>query len=236
MDVKDVLGIEPISDSIKSVTDASINGAATFLSLTCKPALEEFGQLLKDKVKYYRIKNLISITQKARNLIDEQALNSGSLKANPRIIASILNDGSWEDDEKIQDMWAGLFVTSCSKDENDQSNLIFINLLKQITKLQAKIIKYSSEMATKRNYSGLIGADDLIVNIDSLKTIVGTDDIELLDREINHLRSLNLFYMSGLEKKNNKIYANITPSSLMLNLYVRCQGSNLTSLEYFNLA
>ena len=66
---------------------------------------------------------------------------SKNVHAHPRILFKIIEEGSWSEDGVVQDMWAGLVQSSCSDSGDDDSNLIFINLLSNMTKLQAKILK-----------------------------------------------------------------------------------------------
>ena len=86
----DIFGLKPVSDSIKTVTQAMIEAASAFLSRICLPAAEEFGLLLRDRVHHWRETNKVKILQKA-----EEKLNKFSSKedkhAHPRLIAEILN-------------------------------------------------------------------------------------------------------------------------------------------------
>ncbi|KAF5421991.1 MAG: hypothetical protein C5S45_02980 [Candidatus Methanocomedens sp.] len=142
----DVLGIQPIADSINIVTKT----ASEFLNLICRPAAEEFGFLLQDRVRYWRIRNLSNIAFKAKGILEIQ--NDGfDLSASPRIVHNILENGSWIDNDIIQGMWAGLLASACTKEGKDESNLIFIHLLSQLTFSEVKILNYCCEEAEKKN-------------------------------------------------------------------------------------
>lgn len=46
--MKDILGIQPLSEAGKLIVSKSVDGISTFLSLVCEPALQEFGLMLSE--------------------------------------------------------------------------------------------------------------------------------------------------------------------------------------------
>src|SRR5262245_259672 len=131
----DVLGLKPISDAINKITSAAVDGANAFLSRICLPAAEEYGLYLRDKVHHWRTQNMLAVTQKAEATMVMAGL-SDNVHAHPRLISTILDQGSWIEDAKVQEMWGGLLASSCTESGDDDSNLLFIDLLGSLTKLQ----------------------------------------------------------------------------------------------------
>lgn len=226
----DVLGIKPISDSINTVVKTGLD----FLEVICRPAAEEFGLLLQDRVRYWRAKNSSNILIKAKRNIDIQN-NNVDLRASPRIVYNILENGSWIDDDKIQEMWAGLLASACTKDGRDESNLIFIDLLSHLTYSEVRILNYICENAKKKlTKNGLIFSEELLICLDDLQKISGIDDVHQLDRELDHMGSLNLIG-GGFSVSSEGFDADIQPTPLALNMYVRCKGHSQIPVQYFNL-
>jgi len=223
--ISDIFGVETIAN----VIDKSVKSIGHFLSLVSKPALEEFGFLLKDKVHTWRMNNLIKTLKKAEGKLVYENKN---LEIHPKIALSIIENASMEEEEELQDMWAGLFAASCLEKKDDE-NLIFIDILKKITVIQARIIKYMCENSRIVLYkNGLFGAPDIIeLNLEEIYEITKVDDVYRLDRELDHLRSLNLFASSlfggtgGFGVGGNVITAKISPSALALYFYQKCMGS-----------
>jgi hypothetical protein len=229
----DILGAKPITDSIYTVTKAVVDGASAFLSRICLPAAEEFGLLLRDIVSHWRAKNAVSIVQKAERKLIKSNLDS-EVYAHPRLVASIIENGSWIDMEFVQDMWAGLLSSSCTKDGKDESNIIFINLLNQITSSEAKIFNTCCEKAKKyRSQGGWIFAQEFILELSELQAITAINDVHRLDGELDHLRALELIH-GGFDP--NTTNAPIKPTPLGLHMYVRCQGFNGSPVEFFGLS
>lgn len=231
----DIFGIKPFADSINKVTAGSVDGAAAFLSRICLPAAEEFGLLLKDKVSYWRGQNALKIAQKAEKRVDPKS----RAQAHPRIVCEVIDKGSWSDDDEIQDLWAGLLASACSDDGRDDSNIVFIGLLEQLTAPQVRILNYACENAPKfKSKAGWPYAETITIPLETLTKISNVDDFQRLDRELDHMRAFELIGAGGfggggfgLESTDAKI----CPSALALHMYVRGQGYVGSPVEYWGL-
>jgi hypothetical protein len=229
----DLLGIKPIGEAISAATKAAIDAASAFLGRICLPAAEEFGLLIRDKISFWRLKNFLKISEKAENLLKMNP--DFELKhSHPRLVFSILEHGSWSEDSTVQDMWAGLLASSCTSGGEDDSNLIFINLLSHLTKSQARLLKFSCECSGKYvERPGLIMVGQFVIKLNTLFKVMEIDDINIIDRELDHLRSLGLIVGGIIPEKDDS--ADITPTALALYMYVRCQGSKDSPVDYFKL-
>jgi hypothetical protein len=127
----DILGVKPVADAVSHLSKATVDGASSFLSRICLPAAGEFGLLLQDKVRAWRAKNAVRVVAEAQARLAKY-LPIQDCHAHPRLVANVIEEGSWADDATLQEMWGGLLASSCSPDGNDDSNLIFIGLLKQL--------------------------------------------------------------------------------------------------------
>ena len=231
----DILGAKPLAEAANTVTTAVTVGAGAFLSRICLPAAEEFGLLLKDKVSAWRARNAEAIAERAAVMF-EALPNPASRHAHPRIVCGIIENGSWTDDEDIRGMWAGLLATSCTASGKSQENLIYMNLLAQLTTSQARIISYSCAEATKfKSETGLLLAQEFTSSIEQIVEASGTRDLHVLDLEVDHLRELGLLdTRSGLSPHSNRP-CRLTPSAIALQLHVRCNGHVGSPVDYFKL-
>lgn len=233
----DILGIKPIGDAINTTVTKSFEGLEGFLKLVCAPALEEVGLLMKDQVRHWRLNNVMKILEKAHGKIEFKG-NKLEMKAHPRVALSIIENGSLIDNDEVQQLWAGLFVSSCTKDGQDDENLIFVDLLKQLTVLEARIINYVCLSVQKVEHaSGLIVPNTrLFVKSEELFEITGLQDLHRIDRELDHLKSLDLIggqLSGGFNSGDSTLTADITPTALALNLYIKTQGYNGNPVEFW---
>ncbi|WP_024955852.1 Abi-alpha family protein [Sulfurospirillum arcachonense] len=239
----DILGVKPIAKSIEKTTEKALEGTGAFLSRICLPAAEEFGLLLQDKVKSWRAKNTRKILNLTEEKLAKQDLLNSNIKSHPLITWKILENSSWSTDDEIQNLWAGLLASSCTEDGLDDSNLVYINLLAQMTNSQVKILNFACEHAEiYKHENGLIQSKDLFLNTDELIEITGLTDIHDIDRDLDYMMNLGITGMlSGFQLIDNKsleskgLKARINPSALGIQLFVRSQGYLGNPLEYFNL-
>lgn len=223
----------PISYPLTRITDATIDGVSSFLGKICMPVAEEAGLLLRDQVHAWRAGNIVRIVEKSKGLLDFDPITF-ELKASPRVIWKILENGSWTEDEKLQNMWAGLLASSCTEDGINESNLIYIDLLSRITPSEAHILNYIGEKCRKDqdvlNFDITFQADCELV-----KKIPYLVEFDSLARELNHLESLGLIKNLKIHEQleGRKPWALMVTTRVLLDLYVRCNGSLLPTKEYF---
>lgn len=113
IEIHDIFGIKPIGEAQLEAIKAAIKGVSSFLELVFKPGLEELGYIIKDEIRYWRLNNILSMLNLAQGKMefDGKEIN---LTANARVGLSIMESCSEVDNEELQEMWAGLFVSSCT--------------------------------------------------------------------------------------------------------------------------
>lgn len=228
----DILGSKAVTDAAKKVVDTSVDGVATFLNVICMPAAEEFGLLLKDRISAVRRENQMKVLIKAEKLWN--TLNNKNFHAHPRLVGAILGHSGWEDDDEVQNMWAGLIASSCNESGKSQENFLFINLLGQITSSQAKLLNYLCYHCEKRVYSGgLLTGSFFNLPTSKIFEITNIDEIYILDMQIDHLRELGLLISDSSLILDSIEIVNATPSAVAIMLYVRSQGFVGSPAEFF---
>ena len=204
--------------------NCGVKSAVQFVEALCLPAVEEVGLLLRDKVRTWRINNIVSIVEKTQKIIDERG-STKSQQAHPRIAIKVIQEGSCIDDSNLQEMWAGLLVSSCNKDGSDEANLIFVNILRQLSSVQARIINYLVPESMRRFYSSKpTNSNPISLESSKLRGIAGLDDPALLERELKHLGSLGLISWQTIKNANQEMKYNITIDDVTLRFCACCAG------------
>ena len=111
-----------------------IDKAADLLHKLAEPMAEEFGALFGDKVRVYRVKNLVATIQKTERILRDADLPANAVP--PRLLLPIVENSSVEDNETLQEMWAGLLSTSSQ--QTDSVLPSFVETLKQLTPDEAR--------------------------------------------------------------------------------------------------
>lgn len=227
----DVLGIRPYGEAAKIGMQAAVDGAEALLSRICLPAAEELGLLFRDKVSHWRSQNTVKTVLKAGKKLEE----SGGIQnrhAHPRLVAAILEKSSWQNVDEIQEMWAGLLASSCDERGEDDSNLLFINLLSQLTSLQTKILNHVCKNSPKyASPSGLVEAGKFFMSTRRIMKVFGVDEIIRLDREFDHLRSLDLLTIKSGFPTPLRIGLSLDGVPIYPNVYGAYEGDELDRTE-----
>lgn len=250
-----LINVGSLVKPLDTATQGFVDAAGAFLSRICLPAAE-FGLLLRDQVSSWRTLNVARIAQKAEKKLRELGTTE-SKRAHPRLVWATLDNGSWNADDDLREMWAGLIASSCTEDGTDESNLIFINLLAQLTTSEAKLLSHVCLEAQKfSNPVGVVGTHTVELTKERLSEVTGVTDLHQINRELAHLNALGLVKggfgweevtewtesYSHLDLEDQIIsvpnfdVANVSPTHLGISLYVRCEGSLLPAAEFFSLS
>ena len=126
-------GLGEAADLVKS---GAIDKIADLVHKLAGPLAEEVGLIMAEKVRAYRVKNMISVFKKTQKMLSDSELPESVVP--PRIFLPILDASSLESDESLQDLWAGLLASASQK--SDGLSPSFIETLKQLTPHQARTL------------------------------------------------------------------------------------------------
>jgi hypothetical protein len=146
--------------------------------------------------------------------------------AHPQLVVRILENGSWAEDDWMQQLWARLLAASCTLDGQDESNLVFVDLFSKLTVFHSRILAAACTKSTKVT-SGppVFSSRPFICTAEELVAITNKENLNSIDRDLAHLSELGLIaknLRSSTLKPREK--ADITPTPLGLELYSRCTG------------
>ncbi len=185
-----------------------------------KPILLLDGQLDAD-----RTATLFKIALTAENLLASEP-DGGRMRAHPTLVTNILREGSWAPDELTMQLWVGLLVSSCSVDAPDDSNQVLVDLLVQITSIEAKIFIYTCE----RILSSAPGSENsdsgsIVLGPKEMIELTGVHDLARNATDLAYLFNLGLIQkVFDFTSYHDMDSFDTTPSSLGLELYKHCHG------------
>lgn len=208
---------------------------ATIASLTyltkgiTKPVADELGEMLANHFKSWKATNLLKILVKANGKL---ALSQdGKLILNPKILFKIAENGSLESESDIQEMWAGLIVSSTDADEG----ILYVEILTSLSKGQAMILQETCKNAkVSLSPNGLIYSSlTQFPTTESMKKTYGSKDIHSLDQALDDLRRKGLID-GGFDIYSDNNSFRLLPTPLALHFFARVSGYN-DSVKFFKL-
>jgi Abortive infection alpha len=114
----------------------TVNKAADLVHRLAGPVCDDIGAMISNSVKPYRAKNLVNTLRKTERILREAGLPANAVPT--RLLFPIVEACSVEDNETLQDMWAGLLATASQ--ETDSVSPSFAETLKQMTPDEARYI------------------------------------------------------------------------------------------------
>jgi hypothetical protein len=210
--------------------------AIAFLQQVAPDASEETNLLFREGLSNYRLESAIEISLHAQDLLALYE-NSGDLRADPTVVLRVLDDGAWAEMEWIQHYWAGILSTACGEGTADKSHLKFVDLLSQLTTIQARIFTASCVRSIKfAVVNGGVSAQPLTLCARELVQIADTHDLVHIERDVQHLVGLGLIDESVKWKFFTLLdEAVVTPTALGLELYARCNGHRGDPAGFFGV-
>lgn len=141
------------STELRSAETEAVARAFDWLDLAVKPPLKEVGLLIADKVRYWRYKNQLNIVLKARAMHEEKGISPRHIPI--KVLASLLDYSSLEEDPDLQNMWANLLANSLDPSFEASYHAIFVSLLNELTPQDVRILDSLVALSTDDKY-GLI--------------------------------------------------------------------------------
>ena len=169
-----------MSDAGEIIKSGAFDKLADVAHKLAGPLAEELGLLLADKAKLYRLKNWINVVKKTEKILQEANLPPTAVP--PRMFLPILEASSVENDEILQDLWAGLLASASER--SDSLSPSFIETLKQLTPSEAKMLNILFPLIQLGNSPKLGTPDEMrsIVpgNLDDISFRLMTETFERL--------------------------------------------------------
>jgi len=122
--------------------------AKDFIGKLVNPALEEGGGLIKDNIAYWRFKNQINLIIKVKKFLEEKGISPR--KVLPKTLISILENGSLEEDNYMQNKWASLLANSSNPNYSEEIKPSYTEILKELSSIEVKLLDKMFEEFNKK--------------------------------------------------------------------------------------
>lgn len=133
------------AQEIAKTTGKAIDAAQKvggFLNKVIGDAAVELGGALHDWARVFRYKNLLRLQDKVEDIHAARKLQGRIIPIAPRFAIPLLQAASGEDEESLQDMWAGLIANATDPDQRITLRKIFTEILSSLEPLDAEILRY----------------------------------------------------------------------------------------------
>lgn len=113
-----------------------------FLKKVFGNATEQIGEIAHDWAKFFRYKNLLLIQDKVETIHAKRHLEGKTVPISLRTAIPLIEKASLEDDESLQDMWAGLIANATDPNKRLDVKKIYIEILSSLEPLDVEVLRF----------------------------------------------------------------------------------------------
>ena len=216
--------VDTPDETSETQTIFKIVRAILFVYRLCPSTATEPMHIITGELDESRTRNLLAIALTAEKMLADEP-EGDKLHAHPHMVASILKNGSWEQDELTQRLWAGLLVSSCNEDGLDDSNQEFAELMVQVTTNQAHILVEGCRRAIEQLGNKPARLKPVIISPEEMTSINGIYDFYRNATDVGYLYGFGLV-ANNFDFSTHGVKTNfdITPTELGMQLFKVCRG------------
>jgi hypothetical protein len=203
-----------------------------FLCRLCQSGAEEAILLLGGHLDPARTECLFEIALAAEKLLATDP-DHEKMHADSRLIAHILREGSWAHSAQQKQLWIGLFASSCALQGWDDSNMVFADMLINVTPAQATIfIEGCNRALASMRDTDTAPRSRIVLSPQEITELINMYDLARIATDVAYLYNLGVLdrlfdFTSYVETEN----FDITPNSVGLDLFRRCRRGLTCEIE-----
>ena len=164
-----------IAKTAGKAIDAGVKLGSFFRLVFGETAIELVG-VANDWAKFYRYKNLLKIQDKIFDLHSKRKIEENTIPIPPRYALPLIQNASNEDDDKIQNLWAGLVANATNPNKKLNIKKIYIEILSSMEPIDVEILIYMS----KQGWHLIPGVPDGGINVERLSTDLNQNESDIV--------------------------------------------------------
>jgi hypothetical protein len=150
-----------------------------YVSKKLDEPIDVAAEILTSRLKFVLFKNNEKIKYKVNKILNEKKVsNVRSLP--PKLGIQMLEYACLEEEEYLQDIWCNLIANSLDPNFDMEIKYAFIDILKNLTSLDAKILKYIYDASVdKSKLYQITESNENQININKIIESIEAQDIEI---------------------------------------------------------
>ncbi len=124
--------------------------AGSFFAKVFKEPINEVSGMITDKLRFIRWRRMVQMADEVNKILEEKGVVD-TRAVPPKLALPIIEEASLEDDLNLQYLWNHLLANAMNPDFNDEIRYGFIDMIKNITGIEAKILNEFYEVLRREN-------------------------------------------------------------------------------------
>ncbi len=209
MEEEEGKAVEEVAKTTGKAIDAA-REAGGFLAKYIQGSLEQGIGIFEDKLKYMRWERQVRLMQKADEFLKARGLTHPSRSVPMKIAIPIMQGGSLEENDYLQDYYARLLANAADTNSETEVRRAFISILEDLAPNDAKVLKKIYDVPAEEAKYGIrtIGLPDSVAvdNPETDKLWVPSSEMQVIIRNVLRLGLLDTAMMYGGGHHLGKVY------------------------------
>jgi len=124
--------------------------AGSFFAKVFKEPINEITGIITDKLRFIRWRRIVQMADDVNKILEEKKIED-TRAVPPKIALPIFEESSLEDDPNLQYLWNHLLANAMNPDFNDEIRYGFTEMIKNITGIEALILREFYSIMEKEN-------------------------------------------------------------------------------------
>lgn len=137
-----------VTESAKAIQEVAKTGRAlietgigSFLAKVLGEPLEAVAGIVSDKLKFMRAERGLRLYERWTELTHKHGASDHLHPVPPKLALPIIENGTLEENDKLQDLWANLLATASSPRTKDMARGGYIDIIKPLEPVDAEVLK-----------------------------------------------------------------------------------------------
>jgi hypothetical protein len=200
-----------------------VSKAFSYLDYLIAPSLQELGGILGDNVKVLRHKNQLRLVKKVEEIHKKRKITPRPIPL--KTLASVLNDASYEEDNRLVDMWAALLANATDSSNPLSNHHIFVKILADLSSEEAKVLDVLYKKFKDKLPNAYLFRDQVEM---ALKSFSKASDKDMIQRQsqimVDNFVRLGLFMPkpTGMRIESPKDHSFYVATQLCMTFLMEC--------------
>jgi len=152
---------EEIAKAVQSVAKFGDKALETsqkvggFFARVFKEPIEQVSGMVTDKLRFVRWQRLVNMSDEVNKILDSRGVKD-TRSVPPKLALPIFEESSLEEDKTLQDLWNHLLANAMDPNFNGELRYGFIDMIKNITGIEARILNTFYEILKREGHIGNI--------------------------------------------------------------------------------
>jgi hypothetical protein len=124
--------------------------AGSFFAKVFKDPINEISGMITDKLRFIRWKRMAQMSDDVNSILRQKHITN-TRAVLPKIALPIMEEATLEDDPTLQNLWNHLLANAMNPTFNDEIRYGFIEMIKGITGIEAKLLNEFYEILKREN-------------------------------------------------------------------------------------